>query len=263
MARLDEPVEALSAYERAACYYTLPRLAAPLSARFIVLYGALLLALLGALTYAAVNDFDNATALLMGSVIAAAAAGMVYVMARGLLTEVRRKQVLRDAALAQGAGPPDDSLPNPFAGHVLLSHPGNTRGRLFACTDADQTIEYFVESEERGKRWRVRTPQDEALFEVRAIGGPGSFALVAGLPKRFGVYLDNDELARIQDGGTLLRPQTDITGRDGSAYAVRDGGIYIDQRLVGRIYYLRSARYLDIEREHLREGTLGYFVTLL
>ncbi|MBI1319086.1 MAG: hypothetical protein GC168_09075 [Candidatus Hydrogenedens sp.] len=265
MARVDEPADPLTPYERAACYYTLPRLTTPVSARFIILYGIVLLALLLALTWAAVEDNKTATNLLMAAVIVSALIGALYIMLLALRNDVRRRKVLRDAAAAHASSPPDETMPDPFAGHVLLQHPGNTRGRLFACSGSDQTIEYFVESDSRGARWRVRTPQDEALFEVRATGGPGSFALISGQPKRLGVYAGDAELARIQDGGTLLQPRIDILdhANDERSYTVRDGGIYLDGRVVGRIYYLRRSRYLDIEREHLREGTLGYFVTLV
>ena len=45
-------------------------------------------------------------------------------------------------------------------------------------------------------------------------------------------------------------------------YRIRQGNIYLDKMLVGRMYALRKSLYLDIETEHLDKGILGLFITM-
>ena len=90
MARLDEPVELLNPLERAACYYTLPRVVAPVSAQFVVVYGFMLASLMFALVVASVYDVQPLGRILLVSVVLAAFAGIIVVMSRSLLNEVRR-----------------------------------------------------------------------------------------------------------------------------------------------------------------------------
>lgn len=265
MARLDSDVEPLSPYERAACYYTLPRIAPSIPAAFVFLYGGLLLTLLGALCLVAVYGTARATYTLVLVVVLTAFAGILAVMARGVVHEIRSRRVLQEAHNAPQVQSYDDTLPDPFANHVLLRHPGNPIGKLTACTSDNLDIEYFLDNTGEGSVWEVRTPQDEEMLTVRATGGVGSFAFVSTQAKRFGVYVGEVEVARIEEGGSLLNPSTNIVCHTPHerTYAVRDGGIHLAEKLVGRVYYVRRAFYLDIEKDHLNEGTLGYFVSLV
>lgn len=265
MARLDTEPDPLTPYERAACYYTLPRIAPSIPAAFVFLYGGVLLILLSALCLVAVYGSARATYQLVLVVVLIAFGGIVAVMARGVLHEIRLRRVLQEARNAPQVQSFDDSLPDPFANHVLLRHPGNPIGKLTACTRDNLDIEYFLDNTGDENVWSVRTPQDEEMLTVRATGGVGSFAFVSSQAKRFGIYVGEVEVARIEEGGTLLRPSTNIVCHTPveRTYAVRDGGIHLDDRLVGRVYYVRRAHYLDIEKDHLNEGTLGYFVSLV
>jgi hypothetical protein len=136
-------------------------------------------------------------------------------------------------------------------------------GRLTACTSDDHDIEYFIDNTRGDSQWILRTPQDQEMMTVLATGGVGSFAFVPSQAQRFTVYAGGAEIARIQDGGTLLHPQTDIVCYMPTTctYTVKDGGIHFEGNLVGRVYFFNDAHYLDIEREHLNDGTLGYFVS--
>ena len=265
MARLDEAGFALTPYERAACYYTLPRVAPPLSARFVFLFGGLLLAELTVLCVIAVMASAAATYAAVLAVVLTAMTGIGAAMGRSLVNEIRTRQVLRQARLAPDTRTQDDTLPDPFERHTLLRHPGNTGGKLSACTGEGDVIAYFLDNAAHAGVWEVRTPQDEKMLSVHAAGGAGSFAFIPGSAGRFEVRVGEDEVALIRDGGTLLQPCTEIVSRTPTnrTYIVRDGGIYLDGRLVGRVYYIHDAYFLDIEKEHLNEGVLGYFVSLV
>lgn len=265
MARLDTDIPPLTPYERAACYYTLPRVAPSIPAAFVFLYGGLLLSLLTLLCVVAVYGSARATYTLVLIVVLAAFAGILAVMARGVLHEIRIRRVLQEAQNAPAVESMDDSLPDPFEHHVLLRHPGNPIGRLTACTSDSMDIEYFLDNTGDEGVWTVRTPQDEEMLTVRATGGIGSFAFVLSQATRFSVHVGNVEVARIEEGGTLLNPSTNIICHTPieRTYAVRDGGIHLADRLVGRVYYVHRAHFLDIEKDHLNEGTLGYFASLV
>lgn len=266
MARLDVAGFALTPYERAACYYTLPRVAPPLSAQFVFLFGGLLLTELVVLCVIAVAASPAATYAAVLAVVLTAMAGIGAAMGKSLLNEIRTRQVLREARLAPDPRAQDDTLPDPFERHTLLRHPGNTGGKLSACTsEGGDVIAYFLDNAAHAGVWEVRTPQDEKILSVHASGGAGSFSFVPGSAGRFEVRVGEDEVALIRDGGTLLHPCTEIICRSPEArtYIVRDGGIYLDGRLVGRVYYIHDAYFLDIEKEHLNEGVLGYFVSLV
>ena len=238
MARLDAEPAPLTPYERAACYYTLPRIAPPMPAAFVFLYGGLLSALLAALCIVAVYGSSRATYGVVIAVVFVAFGGMAVVMVRSTLAEVRTRRVLQDAHDSPNVETQDDSLPDPFANHILMRHVADRMGRLTVCTSDDLHIEYFLDNTRGGSEWKLRTLQDQEKISVLATGGVGSFAFVPSQAKRFGVYTGGAEIARIQDGGTLLHPQTDIvcympTTR---TYAVIDGGIHFEGNLVGRVY---------------------------
>jgi hypothetical protein len=263
MARLDAQPAPLTPYERAACYYTLPRIAPPMPAAFVFLYGGLLSALLATLCIVAVYGSSRATYGVVIGVVVVAFSGMAVVMVRSTLAEVRTRRVLQEAHDAPNVETQDDSLPDPFANHILMRHATDRMGRLTACTSDDHDIEYFIDNTRGDSQWILRTPQDQEMMTVLATGGVGSFAFVPSQAQRFTVYAGGAEIARIQDGGTLLHPQTDIVCYMPTTctYTVKDGGIHFEGNLVGRVYFFNDAHYLDIEREHLNDGTLGYFVS--
>lgn len=262
----DEPGgPPLNPYERAACYYTLPRVAPPLSARFVFIFGGLLGLLLTVLCIVAVFASSVATYAMVMVVMVTALVGIFVAMLQTLINEIRTRRVLYEASTAPQTRTQDDTLPDPFAKHVLLRHPGNSGGKLSTCTSANDGLEYVLDNARNRALWEVRTPGGEPVLTVQASGGAGSFAFVSGQAGRFVVRVGEKEVARIKDGGTLLKPQVDVMCHTPveQLYAIRNGGIFRGERLVGRVYYVHDAHYLDIEREHLNEGILGYFVSLI
>lgn len=265
MAHEESAGPPLNPYERAACYYTLPRIAPPLSARFVFIFGGLLGLLLVILCVVAVFGSSAATYAMVLVVVVTAMASIFAAMLQTLVNEIRTRRVLYEASTAPQTRTQDDTLPDPFATHVLLRHPGNMGGKLSTCTSADHDLEYVLDNARSRSHWEVRTPANKPVLMVQASGGAGSFAFVSGQAGRFVVLVGEKEVARIKDGGSLLQPQVDIVCLSPSerTYAIRNGGIFLGERLVGRVYYVHDAHHLDIEREHLNEGILGYFVSLI
>jgi hypothetical protein len=268
MPRVYPPPVHITPYERATLYYTLPRIVRPLRPVFVLVYSIVLLGLLAALTWAAIESDERAIAILMGLIILAALIGIAATMGHALLNEIRTRRLLKEARESPPVQSADPSLPDPFEGHVLLRHPGNADGQLTACSYDDEHIAYILDNTLPGGVWQVRSPQDEPRFTIHRGPQRGSFYL---LPSRQREYFVRDasgdtpaEIAHIRPAGTPLRPQTEIRGHNPArTYCIRDNAIYLDTQLLGRIYYTQGAWFLDIKEDHLNEGILAYFVTLV
>lgn len=264
MAHLDSNLVCLNPYERATLYYTIPRIARPLRPGFVFGYSMLLLGLLSALTVSAWREDAYAVRVVMVLVVAGALAGIAITMAHALLNEVRTRKVLKEAQDAPKTQTMDDTLPDPFAAHVLLRHPGNPQGQLTACTYADEEIAYFLDNTGDGALWQVRTAQDEPAFTIHAGRRVGSFALLPAKQREYHVRKGTAEVAHIRHIGSPLHPRTEIRCHMPEARSyILDDGIYLEGKLVGRIYFAHGCWYLDIEKQHVNEGTLAYFITLV
>ncbi len=186
--------------------------------------------------------------------------GIVAFMVRALINELRQR-----SALAEARGVPDtldggDAFPDPFAGHLLLKRPHEARGRLYACTENDQTIRYFVSSDTHGRHWAVRTPDDKEAFTAKLVRRWKD----VGFRYRIRVYRGEKLIGRIIREAGLTAPHAhvyDLAGEPRCEYIVRDNGIYFEGKLVGRVYSLRGAFYLDIERDHLSDALLAHFIS--
>ncbi|MBI2423696.1 MAG: hypothetical protein HYV27_12775 [Candidatus Hydrogenedentes bacterium] len=266
MAQAEIRDDHLTDYERAICYYTLPKLNNPVTFGLIVAYAVCLFEALGVLVVGALRN--NSTWIAAGLIATAAIVlfGIVVFLVRAFLTELRRRR-----ALAEAQGVPDHSdsfqdfdLPDPFASHILLKHPASAPQHLFACTEDDATIRYFVESVPGENWWRIKSVQDTEVCRVRSLLGPRPFAFNSGRPRKLGVYLEDRELATIERPFGFALPSVEIVHRDPAIprYAIRNSGIYVDDRLVGRLYELRNSYYLDVENAHFHPGVLAYYATL-
>ena len=102
MALVEPPPERLSDYERAICYYTLPRISYPVTFGLIVAYAVCLLEAFAAVIYGLLWDhaaFAKGGAAALGAIVVF---GVVVFTARALLNEIRMRR-----ALAVARGVPD------------------------------------------------------------------------------------------------------------------------------------------------------------
>jgi len=264
MARIEMASDRLSDYERAICYYSLPRMVHPIQIGLVVLYATFLVEAAAIVICGFVFDslvVKQIGAIALGVVIAV---GVVAFIARGLVNEVRMRRALALAQDVPDAPAADvEEIPDPFKNHLLFRHPLHRRGDLFPCTDRNGNLKYFVESAPSSSWWKVKDPQDNEVIRVR-VHGPGSFSLAGPLPRFLNVHKGNDEIAQIHRKFTFTRPtvHVDCVIPEKKRYTLVDGGIYREKRLVGRIYYLHQSLYLDIQEDEFNDAILALFVTV-
>lgn len=263
MARLELPPERLSAYERAVCYYTLPRVTHPVTVGLIAVFTVCLLEATGMLVYGLAWDAPRWTQLGCWTLGGVAVAALVTFMARALLNEVRMRRALAIARTVPDAISAIDDIPDPFADHVLLRHPLHARGDLFPCTDNEGAVVYFVESAPTSAWWKVKDAHDNEVLRVHAGSGAGSFSLGA-VPARLTVLAGGEEVARIRRRFTFGAPLlvVECLRPDPRKYVVQRGAIYRHRKPVGRIYYLHHSLYLDIHRDDLHPAVLALFAVM-
>lgn len=261
--RVEQTLDSISDYERAICYYTLPKVISPLTMGLIIAYGVCVLEAILALAYGLWADNRNWTIAGASALAGIVVFGMIAFTVRALLNDMKRRMML---AAARNTPMPSEStdIPDPFAAHILLSHPVNVESEVFACATREGTIEYYVEVLRPGGHWRVTTPQDQPAFDIMALHKTSQWIFSAPLPARLGVYAGNRQIAAITRRPTLRANIVDVFSMetDDERHEIKNGCIYASQRLVGRIYTLRRNVYLDVERRHARSGIIAHFITL-
>ncbi len=262
--RANQPEDRLSGFERAVCYNTIPRVAAPVTLSLVFVYAFCLLEAVLALAYGLTARNQSWATAGAAALAVLVVFGMVAFFIRALVNDARQRFMLAEAHLTPEPSPVND-IPDPFAGHLLFKRPAEPTGDLFACTSDEGAMRYSVEVRRRHRHWRVCTGVDLPEFDVLAFHGVRSFEMFPGrsAPYRAGVYRNNLLLAEIQRRFSWTEASTQITAREGGApWVFIHGGIYHHERLVGRIYEVRSWLYLDIETDHATEGVLALFLTL-
>ncbi len=256
----------LTQYERAVCYYTLPRVTRPLTYGLIVAYTLCVAEALGAVLFGLLSGSRiwtvAGTACLVGMIIF----GMVVFTVRTFLNDLRQRRVLAEARNVPD--PVDSDLPDPFAGRLLLCHPRDDQGSYFTCTEEDTGTEYRVRQiPGRGRRaWTIETSGGETVCQVHLLGGPRSFYFGGSANGNLMVSRDDVELARVTTRGfSLTSDRTDVRllKPQETFYRIQRRCIYHEDRLVGRIYFVRRSLYLDIELEHFNPGILAYYAIAL
>ena len=260
----NTPFEHLTDYERAVCYYALPRTSHPLTTGLIAAYAVCLLEAIALTGYGLYTGRDNLTTWGLIAMLALVVFGLLAFFLRALLGEVRRRRLLAATRNVPDA-PEAAEDPDPFAGHILLRRPRYVGGQLFALTSDDSTIQYFIDSGPNGRWWNVRNEHDEEVCRVRGEGGALSFALGGSAPSRLSVHRGEALLGTVQRRFSLGATVVDLRGTDDTATprSVRQGTVYRDKEEVGRLYALRGALYLDVRRDALDELLLAHFIAPL
>lgn len=269
MARIDDPPERLTEYERAVCYYTLPRVVHPLTFGLMGVYAVCLLESFAILLYGVLSERENATAMGAYAIAAVVVMGIVTFTLRALLNEMRYRwalagvQRLAEAAAGVMETLSEGEIPDPFAGHILIRRPLPAPGDSFTCTDNMGCVLYFVEGTVEQNAWRVMDDAKQDIFRVEIEAGVRSFSM-GGLPARLSVRSGSEEVARVVRRFSLASPRVRIRCSPPCAerYTIIQNGIYHGGALVGRIYELHRSLYLDIEKTAFHEALLGLFVTL-
>ena len=254
--------EHISAYERAVCYYTLPKVISPITYGLVAVYALCILESLAALVYG--YAIDNQTWKVAGAATFAAMTvfGMLAFTIRAVINDWRRRSVLAYARHVPDPNASDD-IPNPFADHILLRRLKEPRTEVYACMTNTGGIEYYIEIKKEHHHWHINTPQDQRLFEVLLEHDSLPVGLFKTSPLRVSIFSEKKRIATVVCRNTLRSTVVDIFEilPAETTYCIKDGCIYCANRLVGRIYDIRSYLYLDIERQHATSGILAYFMT--
>jgi hypothetical protein len=256
--------EHITAYERAICYYTLPKVANPVTYGLVAAYALCIIEAVTAVAYGLAADsniWQLAGLLAFGAMVVL---GMVIFFVRALLNDLGRRSALAAARNVPDAGESDD-IPDPFSEHLLLLCPMHPTSEVYACVTNEGAIAYYVEVRTPAGHWRISDPQSQSLFEVvteHRIPRPGIFRAA---PTLLGVYAEKKKVASITCRKLFRASRDDIFDMNTNAarYVVVEGCIYENDRLVGRIYTLRGFKCLDLEKKHGTLGVLAYFVATL
>lgn len=251
-------------YERAVCYYTLPKVVHPFTLGLLVAYAVCLFEAVAAV---AVGLLWEQKTLMNAGLVAFSAMvvfGLVVFTVRAILNEVRQRRALAAARGAPDALSESDSLPDPFATHVLLRRSFFSRDTIQECTKSESPVAYFVERGSHGKSWHIQNARKEEVCHVKVLRGAQSFTLGRGLPAAYAVYKGEEEIGRIVRQFSLTSSVVEIyvTQPRMPRLIVRDFGIYVEEHLQGRIYELRQAEFLDAHEAVFSPVLLAYFVTL-
>lgn len=251
--RTDVREDAITDYERAVCYYTLPRVISPVTMGLI---GAYALCVIESLCVLAYGLHSGSLTWIYAGFYAFAGIiifGMVAFTMRALMNEWRFRVAL---AIARNVPEParNRDIPNPFERHVLLSRPVAPDKEGFECLDGAGDISYCVEINRYNAHWHVRNAVDKTAFDVRSLHGS----------RQLDVYVNNEPVASVQRSMTLRAAIAKIVPADAlqRSYSITNGCVYDGKRLVGRIYRLRRRIFLDVEQVHINDGLLAHFVSL-
>ena len=257
--------EPLTTYERAVCYYTLPRILPPVTVGMITAYAVCLFEAFAALAYGLLWKDTDITLIGVWSLAGIVLLGILAFFFRSLVGEVRRRRLLAEA---RGLPNPDDDsadLPDPFAEHVLLRCPFSHRGKPLECADSKGHVFYRVQIGQ-GSDWRILcNAQNQEILRLRVEAGSSSFSLREDTPSRVAMYRGETLIARLRTKFSFGEPTAvlECFEPDEREYLIRAHGIYRDHVLVGRFYDLRGYLYIDVHQSACEEAVLGVFATMV
>ncbi len=265
MTNAGEGPDHLSDYERAVCYYTLPRVTSPVTVGLVAAYAVCLLEAAGALGF---GVFTGRSVWIQWGTICLAAIivfGVLAFLIRAFLNDVRQRKNL---AAAQGV--PDaareeaEDLPDPFANHILLRLPRHRPDGPVTITDNDGTLRYTVETGPHGRSWTIRDEEGNEHARVLTQTKGGSFLLNQNTPRRLVVQKDEQEIARLERGFSMMDPIVEIVcnGPAPQKFQTQGRNLYKEGKLIGRVYYIRRYIYLDVEEDCFHDGILSFFVAM-
>ncbi len=261
MATSDLP----TAYERAVCYYTLPKVTHPVTYGIIAAYAVCLFEAIAALIVGVTMDSRPWTVAGTFALVGIIVLGIAVFTARALMNDVRQRKALATAAkVTAEPEAPDDDIPDPFADHMLLRRALAQPATIYEC-GAQETPLYRVEPGAKRRSWRVVAPDGGEVCRAQAHGGAQSFLFDAWTPGRVNVHVGDELVAHLEGRFSFTRPRVDISVLfpEERHFTARQQGIYYGHCLIGRIYTLRHSVYLDVNRFFFNEALLAYFVMSL
>lgn len=255
----------ITEYERAVCYYTLPRLTYPLTSGLIGIYFFVLIEAFILLAYGFFSDAHDIMELGLYGAPFMVVLGIVVFTGRSLLNQYRTRKVLAEAADAPKVDLEDSEvagIPSPFESHLLVQRPAEPDSDCFECRNAIGNLLYTVTR--KGDLLVVMDEEGVEIMQVRIDRYSRSFSLSEAAPGRVSVLVDGEVTATLRRKFALNEPTTLILcpGPAPREYHIRKGSIYFGTVMVGRIYELRKHMYLDTEKKSHHPALLAAFLVM-
>ncbi len=252
----------ISDYERAVCYFTLPRLIFRLNPILLFIYfvsviAAFLATFMGLILGNLYLSYCGTSALAVIILY-----GIIAITGKTLLNELRWRKYLAEAHGSTSQESVD--LPDPFEDHELYIIPlKEKQTSLYPCVNREGEIIYFIEEKERGRHWIIKDSLEKEVYTIRAKHARFSIVFTSKAPLILNVYHYDKLLAQVKPrfsffGSayliTFFEPQPKI-------YWVLQSGIFFQRELVGRIYQVRKKVYLDVQKSHFNLGILSLLIS--
>jgi hypothetical protein len=260
----EKPQDHLSDFERAVCYHNLPRTTSSLTMGLIIAYLVCLAEALGAIGVGIYLEKELWLRYGAAAFVALILFGIVAFTVRAFLSELRARRALAAAHGVPDARESAHDFPDPFENHILLRHPAHARGTLYSLTDNHHTSGYEVEAAPDHTWWKVADIQSGEVIRVAAAEGGRSFRIGGVLPARAHVFRGDEPVAVLRRPLTFgdLEVEIEVMEPAPMVIQLRSKGFFVDNRLVGRVYNLRGACYLDMDKRFFNDGVLAYYVTM-
>ncbi|MCX8064432.1 MAG: hypothetical protein N3G21_04590 [Candidatus Hydrogenedentes bacterium] len=252
----------LTDYERAVCYFTLPKISYTVRPIVVFFYTLILLVSFSLLFVGFL--YESLLLVNLGGFLSfgVALVGVSLFVGRTIVNEYKWRKYLRYSSISPNKVEID--LPDPFQNHVLFSIPLDKRfSNLFPCIDRNGEVLFFIEEIEKGRKWVIKNPQDVEVARVE--GKPSLFSFVISYKTPF--------VMRVYEGTNLsyfIKPKCSIFNvgfvvldkkqTPNLNYTISDTAVFVNKELVGRFYQLRRYFYLDIQEQHFNLGLLAFFI---
>jgi hypothetical protein len=231
----------------------------PVTYGLVIAYAVVLLEALLFLAWAIWQDNERLLPWAVAAVVGAILLGVVAFLLRAIMNDIRQRRLLITAQHVP-AVQSDVKAPDLLSRHRLYTMPARAKPPFTLC-DADDAPLFEVERTNFGYNL---IPVDESLpLHVDVRRRSTGFTLNRGKPPSLRVRRDEDTLAEVKSRPSLGAPRVTIQCLDqGEAIIAKGLALYRGERLVGRVYHLRSMAYLDIEEDACHEGVLAFFVAM-
>ncbi|MGC8847174.1 MAG: hypothetical protein ACP5QY_15140, partial [Candidatus Hydrogenedens sp.] len=187
MPRIDMD-DFLSDYERAVCYFTLPKLVYHISPISIFIYFICVIFAFSLTFWGLILENQQLSYLGTFILIIVTLSGFILFTGRTLISEFRWRKCLAEA---HGSASEESlDLPDPFENHELYLIPVKEReSMLFPCVNRAGEIQYFVEKKNQG--WLVKDALGNEICRIFRKCSWFSIALTSKVPKIIDIQKDS------------------------------------------------------------------------
>ncbi len=263
MSGTHSPAEHLTSYERAVCYYTLPKVVTPVGYGLVAAYIVCLLEAVGLLLYGWIAGNEVLTRWGIVAVAAMIGFGVLAFLLRAFFNDLRERQLLKGGNILSDNDFDRGDVPDPLARNLLLCFSLRDEGGARAIKDNDGAVRYTV-TPGPGRGTKTVTGTDGTVLSMRHARGLLGLGVFTGSAGTTTVSSGDHPVATIRRRISFSDPIAHIEciPPKGEPAIVKNRSLFLGARLIGRVYYVRGHVYLDVEREPFHDGILGFFASM-